>query len=97
MKVLEVPVSLELVLVAVIVELAPDWLSVIALLFNTPAVKAAEVPPPAPIVRLEVTSTVPVKAVTVFPNTSWAVIWVLKLEPAVRLPMFPPPWASTRK
>ena len=68
MNVFEVPVSDEPVLVAVTVELAPDWLSVIALLLKTPAVKAAEVPPPEPIVRLEVMSTVPVKPVTVLPN-----------------------------
>src|SRR5439155_1046699 len=68
-KVLEVPACLPLLVrVAVIVEEAPDWLRVIVLLLRTPAVKAALVPPPAPIVRFEVRSTVPLKPVTVLSN-----------------------------
>src|SRR5438093_490044 len=64
----EMPGSLLGVVVGVIVEAAPDWLSVVALLVNTRAVNEAVVPPPEPIVRFEVRSTVPVKPVTVLLN-----------------------------
>lgn len=54
--------------VAVIVELAPGWVSVTARLARTPALKAGVVPQPAEQVRLEVRLTVPVKPVCVLLN-----------------------------
>ncbi len=67
---------------------------------NTPLLNVAVVPLPADSVPVEVISTVfpaPVKAVTVLLLESLAVTWILNGEPAVCVPMAPPPCASTRK
>ncbi len=56
MNVFEVPVSLEPVLVAVIVEFAPTGLRATELLLHASAANAALVPLPEPIVRFEVMS-----------------------------------------
>ena len=56
---------------------------------STPAVKLAVVPPPPDNVPLDVISTVPVKLGTVLLLASCATILMLKLEPAVWLPMAP--------
>jgi hypothetical protein len=67
---------------------------------NTPLVNVAVVPLPAERVPVDVISTVlpaPVNGVTVLFSVSWAVIWILKEVPAVCVPMFPPPAASTKK
>ena len=86
----EVPVWLLPLLVAVIVELAPACVRVTAWLERTPAVKAALVVQPLLHVRLELTTTVPVKAVAVLLLTSWATILTLKLVPAVCVAMLAP-------
>jgi hypothetical protein len=95
-KELEVPLSVLAVLVAVIVKL-PESEIVTPWEERIPPVKLAEVPLPADSVPVEVTSTVPIKFVTVFPRESRAIICILKAAPAVWVPMLPPPTDSTRK
>ena len=67
---------------------------------STPFVNAAVVPEPEESVPVDVMLTVlpaPVKLVTVLLLASRAVMRTLKLEPAVWVPIAPPPAASTRK
>src|SRR5579885_3461348 len=85
------PVSLPPVLVAVIVDAAPDCVSVMLCDASTPAVNAAVVVSPDEPVRFDDTSTVPAKLVTVLLLTSCAVMRTANALPAVCVEIAPPP------
>ena len=84
------------VLVAEMVLLDPAVVTVTECDARTPAVNAEVVPEPDEIVVFsEDTSAVPVKFVTVGPPASLAVIFTANDDPAVCVPISPPPASST--
>ncbi len=95
-KLLLVPASVLPVFVAVIVN-EPVFEIVTLWVERTPAVKEAVVPLPDDNVPVELTSTVPVNPVTVLLFASRAVTLMSNTVPAVCVPIFPPPDASTKK
>ena len=92
----DVPVSEPLVLVAERVLLNPAVVTVTECAARTPAENAEVMPEPDEIVVFnDDTSAVPVKFVTVRPPESLAVIFTANDDPAVCVPISPPPAAST--